>query len=138
MKTRFTRIAIAAAVTGAIALPASGAMAASKTERALLGGLLGAVAGAAISDGRTEGVAIGAVAGAALGAATSKDRRYRSSYRQTRPYYANSQYRSYDRQGDGRYYGQGYYDQSRYDQSGYDQSGYDRYDRYDRYDGYRR
>lgn len=130
--TKAARIAIAAAIAGAVALPASGALAASKTERAIIGALLGGVAGAAVSDGDGAAVAIGAVAGAALGSATAKDKRYHAGYRQTRPYYANNNgYQAYDqRRGNRGYYNQTYANPNRYDR-------YDRYDRDDRYDGRR-
>ena len=118
-----SKIAIAAAVSGAMVLPATGALAASKTERAIIGAMLGGAAGAALSNGDGGAVAIGAVAGAALGASTGKDHRYHRSYRQTRPYYSDARYRDYDRRGS--YYGSQRYD--RYD------TGYS----YDRY-GYRR
>ncbi len=80
MKTfgKFTKIAVAAAVTGALVLPASAAFAgdkSNKTERAILGAVIGGIAGAALSNGDKGGIAIGAVAGAALGAL---DRRQRS------------------------------------------------------------
>jgi uncharacterized protein YcfJ len=99
MKGKFSRIAVAVGVSGALMIPGA-ALAASKTERALIGALIGGVAGAAVSNGDTSGVAIGAVAGAALGAATAKDknRHYRSGYRvNNRPYAYSNQYRSYDR-----------------------------------------
>ncbi len=123
MKT-FTKTAIAVAITGALVAPASSAFAASKTERAILGAVIGGVAGAAVGDGRTEAVAIGAVAGAALGATTARNRDYRYGYR-TAPRYDN----------------RGYY--NRYDyQRGYQNNryAYDRYGyRYDARDyGYRR
>ena len=129
MKTigKFTKTAIAATVAGALIVPASTAFAGEKTERAIIGALIGGVAGAAIGDGKTDAVAIGAVAGAALGATTAKDRKrygygYRTAprYQQSR-YYDNNRY-AYDRS----------YQNSRY--------AYDRYgNRYDRYDyGYRR
>lgn len=125
MKT-FTKIAVAATVAGAMIVPASSAFAASKTERAILGAVIGGVAGAAIGDGKTEAVAIGAVAGAALGATTAKkkDYRYNQSYR-TAPRYDN------------RYYNQRGYNQRGYQNSRY---AYDRYgNRYDARDyGYRR
>jgi uncharacterized protein YcfJ len=131
MKTigKFTKTIVAVAITGALVAPASAAFAGEKTERAIIGALIGGLAGAAIGDGKTDAVAIGAVAGAALGATTAKDkydRRYSQSYR-TAPRYASNGY------GDGRY--------------AYDRDGrrYDRYDaRYDRRDdnryayGYRR
>lgn len=123
MKT-FTKTAIAATVTAAMIIPASSAFAASKTERAILGAVIGGVAGAAIGDGKTEAVAIGAVAGAALGATTAKKKNYGYGYR-TAPRYDN----------------RGYYN-NRYDQRGYQNSryAYDRYgNRYDARDyGYRR
>lgn len=119
MKT-FTKIAVAATVAGAMIVPASSAFAASKTERAILGAVIGGVAGAAIGDGKTEAVAIGAVAGAALGATTAKKKDYRYGYR-TAPRYDN----------------RGYYNQRGYQNSRY---AYDRYgNRYDARDyGYRR
>lgn len=122
MKTigKFTKIAVAATVAGAMIVPASSAFAASKTERAILGAVIGGVAGAAIGDGKTEAVAIGAVAGAALGATTAKKKDYRYGYR-TAPRYDN----------------RGYYNQRGYQNSRY---AYDRYgNRYDARDyGYRR
>lgn len=91
MKTlsRFTKIAAATGVAGALIVPASAAHAGEKTERAIVGALIGGFAGAALSKDDTTGVAIGAAAGAALGAATAKDkhRRYSRSYR-ARPAYA--------------------------------------------------
>lgn len=119
MKT-FTKTAIAVAITGALVAPASSAFAASKTERAILGAVIGGVAGAAIGDGKTDAVAIGAVAGAALGATTAKKKDYRYGYR-TAPRYDN----------------RGYYSQRGYQNSRY---AYDRYgNRYDARDyGYRR
>lgn len=145
MTKTFTRIALAAAAVGAIALPASNAMAGtSKTESALLGGLLGAIAGGAVGHGKTEGVVLGAAAGAALGVAVdaSNDRNhnYRSgrAYRDARPYHRDTRYAtqyaprydrdtrwSQDRYGYGSSYGSGY------DGYGYDSYGYDSY-------GYRR
>jgi hypothetical protein len=129
MTSKFTRIAIATAVAGAMALPAGGAMAGtSKTESALLGGLLGAVAGGAIGHGKTNGVLLGAAAGAALGVAvdSSNDRNhsYRSgrSYRDSRRYSAPRYASQYAPRNDGRYYEQ---TQSRYDY-GYDSYGYRR------------
>jgi uncharacterized protein YcfJ len=100
MKTlgKTTKIALAAALTGALVLPASSAFAASKTERALIGAVLGGVAGAALGKGDGGAVAIGAVAGAALGAATGHDNRsnrYSSGYRQTGAYYGDSRQRDY-------------------------------------------
>jgi hypothetical protein len=100
MKTKFAKTALAIAAIGAVGLPASQAAAASKTENAIIGALLGGVAGAAVSNGKTEGVALGAVAGAALGAAMDKpdrNRRYSRgyNYRDTRSNYRDSnRYRS--------------------------------------------
>lgn len=114
---KFTKTAIVVATVGALVAPASAAFAANKTERAIIGALIGGVAGAAVGDGKTEAVAIGAVAGAALGASTGKsNKRYGHGYR-SNPRYENSRY--YD---------------NRYDRGGY------RNDRYDaRYGyGYRR
>jgi len=120
MQTKFTKFAIAAAVAGAVALPASGALAASKTERALIGAVLGGVAGAALSNGDGGATAIGAVAGAAIGASTKQNHRYHRSYRETRPYYRDTSYRGYDRSGYG-YYGRDQYNRydTRYDSRGY-------------------
>ncbi|WP_454717630.1 glycine zipper 2TM domain-containing protein [Caulobacter segnis] len=122
MKT-FTKTAIAVAITGALVAPASSAFAASKTERAILGAVIGGVAGAAVGNGKTEAVAIGAVAGAALGATTAKKKNYGYGYR-TAPRYDNRGYNN------------------RYEQRGYQNSryAYDRYgNRYDARDyGYRR
>lgn len=122
---KFTKTAIAVTIAGALVAPATAAFAGEKTERAILGAVIGGVAGAALGDGKGEAVAIGAVAGAALGATTAKDkdyRRYSHGYR-TAPRYDN------------RYYSTGYRN---------DRYAYDRHDRrYDRYDnryayGYRR
>ncbi|NQE64629.1 glycine zipper 2TM domain-containing protein [Caulobacter sp. RHG1] len=98
---KFTKTAIVVATVGALVAPASAAFAASKTERAILGAVIGGVAGAAIGDGKTEAVAIGAVAGAALGATTAKKKdRYGYGYR-SNPRYENSRYydNRYDRGG---------------------------------------
>lgn len=107
MKTNtFTRIAVAAALGGALAIPAAPAFAGEKTERALIGALLGGFAGAALGKGDTGAVAVGAVAGAALGSATAKnnDHRYRTAYRTSRPVYADSRYdRNHGRQDYRRY-----------------------------------
>lgn len=101
MTNKMMKAAMALAVTGAVALPASQAAAGtSKTESALIGAVLGGVAGAAVGDGKTKNVAIGAVAGAALGVAIDKsnDRpKYRSGYRQSQPYYGDNRYYSNDR-----------------------------------------
>ena len=76
MKTigKFTKTVVAVAITGALVAPASAAFAGEKTNRALVGAVIGGLAGAAIGDGKTDAVAIGAVAGAALGATTAKDK----------------------------------------------------------------
>jgi uncharacterized protein YcfJ len=115
MTHKFSKIAVAVLVTGAVALPAAGAQAAtSGTERALIGALIGGVAGAAVSHGDGGATAIGAVAGAALGAATNDNRRgYRTSYRNDRGYY--NQRTTYSQRG--------------YSQRGYNQVRYDRYGR---------
>lgn len=138
MKTfgKFTKIAVAAAVTGALVLPASAAFAgdkSNKTERAVIGALIGGLAGAALSKGDTGGIAIGAVAGAALGASTGnndRDHRYSSNYRDPRYGYGSSYNNGYSQSG----YGQSY-------SNGYGQSqntGYGRDRRGDRYNtGYR-
>ncbi|MET3665241.1 hypothetical protein [Caulobacter sp. 1776] len=130
MKTigKFTKTVVAVAITGALVAPATAAFAGEKTDRAIVGALIGGVAGAALGHGKGDAVAIGAVAGAALGATTAKDkydRRYSSGYR-TAPRYG------YDnRYSDGRY---GYDNRYAYERHGH------RYDRYDdRYAyGYRR
>jgi uncharacterized protein YcfJ len=106
MKTtgKFTKIAVAIAITGALVAPASSAFAGEKTKRAVLGAVIGGIAGAAVGNGKTDAVAIGAVAGAALGATTAKskyDRRYSQSYR-TAPRYSDNRYghdNRYDRGG---------------------------------------
>jgi len=120
MKTygKMTKIAVAAAVTGAILLPASGALAADKTERALIGAILGGVTGAALSKGDTGATAMGAAAGALVGVATAKNKNRYHSYQPPRQY-RQAQYRDYGN----RYYGDSY---GRYDT---------RYDT--RYDSYR-
>lgn len=134
MKTigKFTKTVVAVAITGALVAPASAAFAGEKTNRALVGAVIGGLAGAAIGDGKTDAVAIGAVAGAALGATTAKDkydRRYSSGYR-TAPRYDN-RYSGYSNSGysnNGRY---GY--DNRYNSNGryaYDRDGR-RHDRYD-------
>lgn len=118
---RFAKIASAAAVAAALTVPASGALAATKTENALIGGALGALAGALIGNGDTSAVVGGAAVGALVGVATDKpDRRYygrpaarnttyRSSYRAQpvynsyrQPVYRTSYGRDYG-------YGSGYY-----------------------------
>lgn len=118
MKTfgKFSKIAISTAVAGALVLPASAAFAgdrgkSNKTERAILGAVLGGAAGAMLGDGDGGAIAVGALAGGAIGAATAKDKRhhrYSSRYDDRRPYYSNNRY--------------GYNDR------------HDRYDRRDRYD----
>jgi uncharacterized protein YcfJ len=106
---KIAKTAIAATVTGAMLLPATGALAASKTERALIGALVGGVAGAALGDGDGGAVAMGAAAGALVGVATAKDRHHhRSYYRTSRPYYRDARY--YDRRD---HHGRSYY--GRYD-----------------------
>ena len=153
---KITKTVVAVAITGALVAPATTAFAGEKTDRAVVGALIGGIAGAALGHGKGEAVAIGAVAGAALGASTAPERndgrrysyeqRYAPSY-DTR--YGDSRY-AYDRDGrpydryDARYdYGRN--DNGRY---AYDRDGH-RYDtgyaaRYDtRYDdryvyGYRR
>ena len=119
MKTfgKFSRIAAAAAVSGAVMVPASAALAGDKTERAVIGAVLGGVAGAALSNGDGGATAVGAVAGAAIGAATAdnnRNDRYRRAYRTQRPYYSDTRYRTYDR---------GYYNRG-YDNRGYSRDGY--------------
>ncbi len=123
---KFTKTAIAVTVAGALVAPATAAFAGEKTERAILGAVIGGVAGAALGDGRGEAVAIGAVAGAALGATTAKKKNYGYGYR-TAPRYQQSRY--YDQRS---YQNQRGYQNSRY--------AYDRYgNRYDARDyGYRR
>lgn len=118
MKTigKFSKIAISTAIAGALVLPASAAFAgdrgkSNKTERAILGAVLGGAAGAMLSDGDGGAIAVGALAGGAIGAATAKDKRhhrYSSRYDERRPYYSDNRY--------------GYNDR------------YDRYDRRDRHD----
>ena len=119
---RFTKIASAAAVAAALTVPATGALAATKTENALIGGAIGALAGALIGNGSTSSVVGGAAVGALVGVATDKpDRRYvgqrvpqRTAYRST-SYRAQPVYNSYRqptyRTGYDRDYGynQGYY-----------------------------
>ena len=134
MKTigKFTKTAIAVTVAGALLAPASAALAGQKTERAVLGAVIGGLAGAALGDGKTEAVAIGAIAGAALGASTAGDndkRRYTQSYR-TQPRYVQNRHR---------------YERDVYGRDARDRYAYDRYGRrYEvRYDerpayGYRR
>lgn len=117
MTNKTMRAAMALAIAGAVALPASQAAAGtSKTQSALIGAVLGGVAGAAVGEGRTEAVAIGAVAGAALGVAvdSSNDRsKYRNGYgyRQPQAYYGDRRYRP---SGQG-YYGRTHYNYDRYD-----------------------
>ena len=125
---------IAGAVAAAMVLPASGAFAGEKTNKAILGAVIGGLAGAALGDGDKGAVAIGAVAGAALGASTAKsnnDHRYNSGYR-TRPAY-NGYQQGYGQQS----YGQQSYGQQAYQQQGYRDQRYahdSRYGRGDRYD----
>ncbi len=102
MTKTFTKIALWAAAAAAVALPATGALAASQTQSALLGALLGGVAGAAVGHGKTEGVVLGAVAGAVIGAAVDpkENRRHndRSRYvqRDVRPHHQDTGYGDYD------------------------------------------
>jgi hypothetical protein len=98
MTNRFTKIAAAAAVAAAVAVPSTQAFAATKTENALIGGVIGAFAGALLGHGDGGAVAAGAAAGALIGVATDKpDHRYvrapvrRSSYRTAVPYRAYGQ-----------------------------------------------
>lgn len=128
-----SRTLIAGAVAAAMIVPASGAFAGEKTNKAILGAVLGGLAGAALGDGDTGAVAIGAVAGAALGASTAKsnnDHRYNSGYR-TRPAY-NGYQQGYGQQA----YGQQAYGQQAYQQQGYRDQRYARDNRYGRGDRY--
>ena len=102
MTRKFTRIAMAAIAATALLAPATGALAASKTERALIGAMLGGAAGAVLTRGKTEGVVVGAAAGAALGAITDKDRRHRYGRRHSAGY-SDASYDGYDRADYGRY-----------------------------------
>jgi len=146
MKT-LSKTLIAGAITAAMVLPASGAFAGEKTNKAILGAVIGGLAGAALGDGDKGAVAIGAIAGAAIGASTAKakdDRRYSKGYR-TRPAYSGYQ-QGYGQQGYDQSHGQSYGQQS-YGQQSYGQQGYqsrdqryardsrdNRYGRGDRYD----
>ena len=118
----FTRLAIVASLAGAAIVPASSALAASQTERAIIGAVLGGAAGAALSRGDTKAVVVGAAAGAALGAVTDHNHRrhHRYSQRDDRYGYGDTRYDSYPQSGYARY-------DSRYDHS------YDNRDRSDRY-----
>lgn len=133
MKT-LSKTLIAGAITAAMILPASGAFAGEKTNKAILGAVIGGLAGAALGDGDKGAVAIGAIAGAAIGASAAKDkddRRYSSGYR-TRPAY-NGYQQGYGQQG----YGQQSYGQQGYqsrDQRYARDSRDNRYGRGDRYD----
>lgn len=135
MKTigKFTKTAIAITLAGALVAPATAAFAGEKTDRAVVGAVLGGLAGAAIGHGKGDAVAIGAVAGAALGATTAEDKRHYGHGYRTAPRYGYDN-RYYDNRG----YGDGRYAYERRDHR------HDRYDsRYDRYDsryayGYRR
>ncbi|HTK36114.1 MAG TPA: glycine zipper 2TM domain-containing protein [Caulobacteraceae bacterium] len=104
---RITRIAAAGAVVAALALPASQAFAASKTENALIGAAIGALAGTLLSHGDTGAVVAGAAVGGLVGASTGHDsRRSRVAYRtyptaQTRYRYQPPVYRTgYDARSD--------------------------------------
>lgn len=117
MTSKVLKTAMALSIAGAVALPASQAAAGtSKTESALLGALVGGVAGAAAGNGHRDAIAVGALAGAALGvtvdAANDRKARPRYVYRDSRPYYRDSRYRSYDRYYDG-------YRRDRYARDGY-------------------
>jgi hypothetical protein len=107
MKT-ISKITAAAAALSIAAIPASQALAASKTENALLGAAIGALGGALVSKG-TGGIVAGAAAGAAVGIIADKPDRpkYRSYRAPTRSY---SQQPVYGRQPvyNDRYYGQAY------------------------------
>jgi hypothetical protein len=134
---KFSKIAIAAAVTGALVLPASAAFAGDrkdkKTERAIVGALIGGIAGAALSDGDKGTIAVAALAGAAIGASTGdnrRDPRYAGNYnngRYTNGYgntgYGNTGY-GYGNGNNG-YANNGYgYSNNGYGNSGYGNSGY--------------
>lgn len=110
MKT-LTKTLTAVAVVGALALPATGALAASKTEKAVVGALIGGLLGAAVSNGDSTATVVGVAAGAAIGASTGSDRRYDNRYG-----------RYYDSRG--RYVQPTRYD-TRYDSYGHGQRGYD-------------
>jgi len=107
MKTfgKFSKIAISTAIAGALVLPATAAFAgdrgkSNKTERAILGAVLGGAAGAMLGDGDGGAIAVGALAGGAIGAATAKDKRhhrYSSRYDERRPYYSDTRYGYNDR-----------------------------------------
>lgn len=129
-----TKTLIAGAITAALVLPASAAFAGDKTNKAILGAVIGGLAGAALGDGDKGAVAIGAIAGAAIGASTAKsnnDPRYNSSYR-SRPAY-NGYQQGYGQQGyEQQGYGQQAYGQQAYGQQGY-QSRDTRYGRDNRY-----
>jgi hypothetical protein len=121
MTNRITRAIVAAGVAGALAVPATAAQAGEKTERAIIGALLGGVAGAAVSRDDTSGALIGAAAGAALGAATAKSNnhhRYARSYRTSRSYAYQPRYQYAPRynsyQSSYSPYSGGYYDQYGY------------------------
>lgn len=124
---KFSKIAIAAAVTGALVLPASAAFAGDRkdkqTERAIVGALIGGIAGAALSDGDKGAIAVAALAGAAIGASTGdnrRDPRYAGNYNNGR--YANG----YGNTGYG--YGNGNngygYSNNGYSNNGYANNGY--------------
>lgn len=106
MKTfgKFSKIAISTAIAGALVMPASAAFAgdrkSNKTERAILGAVLGGAAGAMLGDGDGAAIALGAVAGGAVGAATAKDKRhhrYSQRYDDRRYYSSNRGYGYNDR-----------------------------------------
>lgn len=98
---RIAKIAAAAAVTGALALPASQAFAASKTENALIGAAVGALAGTLLSNGGPEATIAGAAIGGLVGAAADKPDHRRRAYHRgrdvryvDRPYREAPRYRS--------------------------------------------
>ena len=143
MKT-VSKTLIAGAITAALVLPASGAFAGEKTQKAVIGAVIGGLAGAALGDGNKSAIAVGAVAGAAIGASTAKskndrygynDDRYGRSYQtgygyQTRPAYNNGY-------GYNTGYSNGYQARDTYRHDRGHHSGQNRYDaRYDQ--GYRR
>ena len=121
-----TKTITAAAIVGALALPATGALAASKTEKAVVGALIGGLLGAAVSNGDSTATIAGVAAGAAIGASTGSNNRYDSRYDRRYDsrgrYVQPTRYNSYDNRYGARYDNRsGYgYDQRVYDQRGYD------------------
>jgi osmotically inducible lipoprotein OsmB len=113
---RITKIAAGAALASVVALPATQAFAASKTENALIGAAVGALAGTLLSNGDTGAVIAGAAVGGLVGAAADKPhpryragayRTYRAApvYRSATPVYRNSYRSDYGYRND---YGYGY------------------------------